>query len=55
MSRCITDLLYYDCVPETNPIKIIAGMNKTTFRLDPVPTRLLMSYYMRLYLFYYTL
>ena len=41
--RCTTSLYHYDRVTDTELVKIISGMNKTTFSSDPFPIRLLMS------------
>ena len=38
-----TTLYHFDRVTDTELLKIISGMNKTTCSSDPFPTRLLMS------------
>ena len=43
MSRCPTGLYHFEPVTDTERLKIISGMNKTTCSSDPFPTRLLMS------------
>ena len=44
MSMCPTGLYYFDPVTDTELLKIISCMNKTTCSSDPFPTRLLMSH-----------
>ena len=43
MSMCTTGLYHFDPVTDTELLKIISCMNKTTCSSDPFPTRLLMS------------
>ena len=43
MSMCPTGLYHFDPVIDTELLKIISCMNKTTSSSDPFPTRLLMS------------
>ena len=44
MSMCPTGLYHFDPVTDTELLKIISCMNKTTCSSDPFPTRLLMSH-----------
>ena len=44
MSMCPTGLYHFDPVTDTEIVKIISCMNKTTCSSDPFPTRLLMSH-----------
>ena len=44
MSMCPTGLYQFDLVTDTELLKIISCMNKTTCSSDPFPTRLLMSH-----------
>ena len=44
MSMCPTSLYHVDLVTDTERLKIISCMHKTTCRSDPFPTRLLMSH-----------
>ena len=44
MSMCPTGLYHFDPPTDTELLKIISCMNKTTCGSDPFPTRLLMSY-----------
>ena len=44
MPRCTTSLDHFDCVTDTELLKIISGMNKATWSSDPFPTILLMSH-----------
>ena len=44
MSMCPTSLYYFDPVTDTEILKIISCMNKTTCSSDPFLTRLLMSH-----------
>ena len=43
MSMCPTGLYHFDPVTDTELLKIISCMNKTTCNSDPFPTRLLIS------------
>ena len=45
MSMCPTGLYHFDTVTDTELLKIISCMHKTTCSSDPFPTRLLMSHY----------
>ena len=44
MSMCPTGLYHFDPVTDTEPLKMISCMNKTTCSSDPFPTRLLMCH-----------
>ena len=44
MQRCNSSLDQFDRVTDTEPLKIISGLNKTTCSSDPFPIRLLMSH-----------
>ena len=44
MSRCLTGLYHFEPVTDTELLKIISCMHKTTCSSDPFPTRLLMSH-----------
>ena len=44
MSMCPTGLYHFDPVTDTELLKMIYCMNKTTCSSDPFPTRLLMSH-----------
>ena len=44
MSRCPTCLYHFEPVTNTELLKIISYMHKTTCSFDPFPTRLLMSH-----------
>ena len=44
MLMCPTGLFHFDPVTDTELLKIISCMNKTTCSSDPFPTRLLMFY-----------
>ena len=44
MPMCPTSLYNFDSVTDTELVKIISCMNKTTCSSDPFPTRLLMSH-----------
>ena len=44
MPICTTTLYHFDPVTDTELLKIISCMNKTTCSSDPFPTRLLMSH-----------
>ena len=44
MPICTTTLYHFDRVTDTELLKFISGMNKTTCSSDPFPTRLLMSH-----------
>ena len=44
MSMCTASLENVDCFTDTEFIKIISVMKKTTNSSDPFPTRLLMSH-----------
>ena len=44
MPMCPTSLYHFDPVPDTELLKIISGMNKTTCSSDPFAIRLLMSH-----------
>ena len=44
MSRCPTWLYHFEPVTDTELLKIISCMHKTTCSSDPFPTRLLMSH-----------
>ena len=44
MSMCHTSLYHFDPVTDTELLKIISCMHKTTWSSDPFPTRLLMSH-----------
>ena len=44
MSMCPAGLYHFDPVTDTEILKIISSMNKTTCSSDPFPTRLLMSH-----------
>ena len=44
MSMCPTGLYHFDPVTDTELLKMISCMNKTTCSSDPFPTRLLMSH-----------
>ena len=44
MSTCPTGLYHFDLVTDTELLKFISCMNKTTCSSDPFPTRSLMSH-----------
>ena len=44
VSRCPTGLSHFEPVTDTELLKIISCMHKTTCSSDPFPTRLLMSH-----------
>ena len=44
MPRCNISLDHFDGVTDTELIKMISGMKKTTCSSDPFPTRLLLSH-----------